>query len=148
MRCCALRITTTGCVRAVLSSARLDNNAPAGSFITNRAQIFGREAEEPGKTNDNYSTWRTLVSAGNTNSCVPCSVGYPYASTNPLTSVVFNESEILRAYNTNVTGIADTIRLWYNDEHALALGVRRVNVKTLSGSLRSCAGAHRRARTA
>ena len=61
-------------------------------------------------------------------------MGYPYASTNPLTSVVFNESEVLAAFNTNVTGVTDTIRAWYNDEHALTLGIRRVIVKSSSGS--------------
>jgi hypothetical protein len=46
--------------------------------------------------------------------------------------VVFNESEVLRAFDpaagciTNFT--AATVKLWYNDEHALTLGVRRVDV--------------------
>src|SRR5882672_7175853 len=56
--------------------------------------------------------------------CPTCVIGYPYSSTNPLTSVVFNESTVLKAFNTNVTGIADTIRAWYSDEHALTLGIR------------------------
>src|SRR6266568_2890337 len=66
--------------------------------------------------------------------CPTCAVGYPYASTNALTSVAFNESTVLKAFNTNVTGITDTIRAWYSDEHALALGIRRVIVKTSTGS--------------
>ena len=69
-----------------------------------------------------------------TSTCPTCAVGYPYASTNSLTSVVFSESTVLKAFNTNVTGIADTIRAWYSDEHALTLGIRRVIVKTSSGS--------------
>ncbi len=40
---------------------RLNANAPSGSFITNRAQIFGVEAEEAGKTNNNYATLITRI---------------------------------------------------------------------------------------
>src|SRR5205807_1058453 len=74
---------------------------------------------------------------GNTNlppPCAGCTVSYPYASTNPLTSIAFNESEILRAFSTNLVSTQDTIKAWYNDEHALLLGVRRVIVKTSNGS--------------
>jgi SdrD B-like domain len=57
---------------------------------------------------------------------------YPYASSNPLTSVAFNESSVLRAANLDtVNGYLD---VWYNDEHALTLGVRQVNVTTSSGT--------------
>ncbi len=42
---------------------RINSNAPAPGAITNRSQIFGSEAEETGKTNDNYAKWiTTLVS--------------------------------------------------------------------------------------
>lgn len=57
---------------------------------------------------------------------------YPFASSNPLTSVAFNESEVLRAANLDVANGA--FEVWYNDEHALALGVRQVSVKTASGT--------------
>src|SRR5204862_1805922 len=57
---------------------------------------------------------------------------YPYASSNPLTSVAFNESTVLRAANLDTTN--GYFQLWYNDEHALALGVRQVNVKTAGGT--------------
>ena len=57
---------------------------------------------------------------------------YPYPSSNPLTSVAFNESTVLRAANLDSTnGYFD---LWYSDEHALALGVGTVVVKTSSGT--------------
>ncbi len=43
---------------------RISADAPAPGAITNRSQIFGSEAEEKGKTNDNYSTFiTTLISA-------------------------------------------------------------------------------------
>lgn len=36
-------------------------SAVSGSFITNRSQVFGKEAEENGKTSNNYSTLITAV---------------------------------------------------------------------------------------
>ncbi len=65
---------------------------------------------------------------------VTCDLGYPFTSANPLTSLVFNESEVLRTFAPPVASAGDTIKVWYNDEHALTLGVRRVNVKTTSGT--------------
>jgi uncharacterized repeat protein (TIGR01451 family) len=40
---------------------RINTNAPSGSFITNRVQIFGKEAEEPGDSNDNSANWITAI---------------------------------------------------------------------------------------
>jgi hypothetical protein len=60
--------------------------------------------------------------------------GYPYASSNPLTSVVFNESEVLRSIQPSGSWPNGVISLFYNDEHALTLGVRSVVVTTASGS--------------
>jgi len=59
--------------------------------------------------------------------------GYPYASNNPLTNVVFNESEVLRGIEPSGGSVA-TVRLFYNDEHALTMGVRSVVVKTATGT--------------
>ncbi len=44
---------------------RINTNAPAPGSITNRAQIFGKEAEETGKTNDNYATCITALTNAN-----------------------------------------------------------------------------------
>jgi hypothetical protein len=57
---------------------------------------------------------------------------YPYPSSNPLTSVAFNESTVLKAANLDLTN--GFFEVWYSDEHALALGVGQVNVKTASGT--------------
>src|SRR5262249_14766332 len=57
---------------------------------------------------------------------------YPFPSSNPLTSVAFNESSILRAANLDVVNGA--FELWYSDEHAMALGVRQVVVITSGGT--------------
>ena len=60
--------------------------------------------------------------------------GYPYTSGDALTSVTFNESEVLRAIEPSGLASSGVVRLFYNDEHALTLGVRSVVVKTASGS--------------
>jgi hypothetical protein len=54
--------------------------------------------------------------------------GYPYASSNPLTSIVFNENEVLRAIVPSGGAPVASVQLFYNDEHALTLGVREVVV--------------------
>jgi Flp pilus assembly protein TadG len=60
----------------------------------------------------------------------PCTIGYPFSSANPRTSITFNESDVLQAFAPEMAGPGDTIKVWYNDEHALTLGVRQVVVKT------------------
>ncbi|HYL74919.1 MAG TPA: hypothetical protein VEU96_11985 [Bryobacteraceae bacterium] len=58
------------------------------------------------------------------------SCGYPFGTAPALSSVVFSESDTLQAFDfTN-----GVIRAWYTDEHALTLGVRRVVVKTSTGT--------------
>lgn len=56
---------------------------------------------------------------------------YPYPSSNPLTSIAFNESTVVKAASMDL--VNGTFQVWYSDEHALALGVRQVNVKTAAG---------------
>ena len=60
--------------------------------------------------------------------------GYPYTSSNVLTSVTFNESGVLRAIEPSGSASSGVVRLFYNDEHALTLGVRSVVAKTASGT--------------
>lgn len=93
-------------------------------------------------------TWVATDASGNTATCVqtitktvgvPCVLPYPYVDINyPRTSVTFNESEILRAIEPGanaVCGVTPTaIKVWYNDEHPIVLGVRQVIVKTKSGT--------------
>src|SRR5437016_10628040 len=68
--------------------------------------------------------------------CATCTLGYPDNSNLPKSGVAFNESEVLAAWEPAPGNcIAPTkIKLWYTDEHALTLGVRRVIVKTSSGT--------------
>src|SRR5438132_3824061 len=66
-----------------------------------------------------------------------CGIGYPFKSSDPRTDVSFNESEVLRAFSPQQSVNATpglTIKVWYNDEHALTLGVRRVIVQTKTGT--------------
>jgi hypothetical protein len=57
---------------------------------------------------------------------------YPFPSSNPLTSIAFNESDVLSGAKLDAAnGYFD---VWYTDEHALSLGVRQVNVVTASGT--------------
>jgi uncharacterized surface anchored protein len=51
---------------------------------------------------------------------------YPFTSSNPNTSIAFNESSMVEASAFNNTNA--TFDVFYNDEHAMALGVRQVNV--------------------
>lgn len=60
--------------------------------------------------------------------------GYPASSSDVLTSVTFNESDILRAIQPSGSASSGVVRLFYNDEHALTLGVRSVVVTSASGS--------------
>ena len=60
--------------------------------------------------------------------------GYPYASSNVLTSVDFNESEVLRALRPSIDAAGGIVSLLYNDEHAMTMGVRQVVVTSASGS--------------
>ncbi len=57
---------------------------------------------------------------------------YPYPSSNPLTSVAFNESTVVKGATLDLVNGA--FEVWYSDEHALAHGVSQVNVKTSSGT--------------
>ncbi len=71
-----------------------------------------------------------------------CTLGYPYGTAPALTSVVFSESEDLvaaAACNASgcgepVAGPNDSVALWYTDEHAMTLGIRRVAIKTTAGT--------------
>jgi hypothetical protein len=60
--------------------------------------------------------------------------GYPNATNSPLSSTVFNENEVLRAIRPAGSWPNGIVQMFYNDEHALTLGVRQVGVKTSSGT--------------
>jgi len=61
--------------------------------------------------------------------------GYPSTTSNPLTSTAFNENEVLRAIRPAGPWPNGVVQMFYNDEHALTLGVRQVAVKMMSGTM-------------
>jgi hypothetical protein len=61
--------------------------------------------------------------------------GYPSTSSSPLTSTTFNENEVLRAIRPSGAWPNGVVQLFYNDEHAMTLGVRQVAVKSSSGTV-------------
>ena len=63
---------------------------------------------------------------------VTVSPGYPYSSSNPLTNVAFNESEIMAGASVNVA--TGTFDMFYTDEHAMTLGVSQVVVTAANGT--------------
>ncbi|TMA85890.1 MAG: hypothetical protein E6J77_11550, partial [Deltaproteobacteria bacterium] len=89
------------------------------------------------------TTLNTVTVTGNGGACMataksavvaPCVLGYPFASQNPRTSVAFNESEVLRAFKPATVGPGERLMVFFNDEHALTLGVHEVLIKTKSGT--------------
>ena len=71
------------------------------------------------------------------NACTTCTLQYPDASNMPRSGAVFNESDELVASEpgpSTCTIGTQQVKLWYSDEHAMTLGVRRVVIKTSSGS--------------
>src|SRR6185503_3408576 len=71
-------------------------------------------------------------SASDTDNVIPasCFLGnpatnqaYPYGS--GTTATTFNESTVLKRFEPTIAQAGGTIRVWYSNEHALAMGVRQ-----------------------
>lgn len=105
---------------------------PSGQFVNLPAGTY-----TVGLMDANGCVVTKSVTVGNASAQV-CNLGYPDNSNLPRSSAVFNESEVLRAfdpqYSSSCASTASTIKLWYSDEHAMTLGVRSVQVKTASGT--------------
>lgn len=74
---------------------------------------------------------------GVTLECTSCTMSYPDNSNLPRSGAIFNESDVLVASEpgANTCGtLPGEIKVWYNDEHALTLGVRQVIVVTRNGT--------------
>ena len=71
------------------------------------------------------------------NACTTCTLSYPDNSFLPRSGAIFNESDVLVASSPGVStctvGVKQ-IKLWYSDEHAMTLGVRKVIIKSATGS--------------
>jgi hypothetical protein len=60
--------------------------------------------------------------------------GYPFASSNALTDILFNESSVLAAIVPSGGYPFASIQLFYNDEHAMTLGVHETVIDGVSTS--------------
>jgi hypothetical protein len=131
---------------AVYQSFSTDNNALGVKPVDNNSLSAYKNGDHAG-TPEAYKSFDTAgaLGGGGNNytgnltgaTAVKPTLGdgastYPYVSSNPLTSVAFNESTVVKAANLDL--VNGTFEVWYSDEHALALGVRQVNVKTASGT--------------
>ena len=86
---------------------------------------------------DNNGCTATSPVTITTGAATACSLGYPDSSNLPRSLVAFNESEVLRATDpvgSTCVSSATSVKVWYNDEHAMTLGVRSVVVKTAAGT--------------
>ena len=110
------------------ASATYTRTITISSDYTNVAIASGTTGEAP---------ISAVASATITGMSCSCSLSYPDNSNLPRSSVIFSESEVLRSSDPGTTACGTTggeIKLWYNDEHALTLGVSTVFVKTSSGT--------------
>jgi hypothetical protein len=100
---------------------------PDSNGVTfNSAGTFYWQASYSGDANNAPST--STCTSEQLTVIGPCSTGYPSTSgtASPLQKVAFNESEVLRYFQYD--SVNNRIELFYNDEHALALGVSKVTV--------------------
>jgi uncharacterized repeat protein (TIGR01451 family) len=110
-------------------NALISNPVPSGqTAITNTVTI---SPDSPTIPNDPTPNTATDIDGLPVN-CPSCNQNYyPYtgSGSTQLTAVAFNESAVLRAASTDLTD--GVFKLYYNDEHALALGVRQVSTLVL-----------------
>ena len=90
------------------------NSSDAGQIIAAELEAFG-SGTSGGSSGGGSGGGSGQPTLGN--------CGYPYSSSNPRTSTVFNENEILRTAGVFGSGANAHVVLFYNDEHALLLGV-------------------------
>jgi uncharacterized repeat protein (TIGR01451 family) len=118
-----------GASGTVTFKVTLDPVFPVGTTTVSNSAIV-KSTEIPSPVPSNVVT--TAVSGSST---AACSIGYPFVSSNPRTNIAFNENDILRGFmRATATDGTETIRLWYSDEHGMALGARQVSIKTASGT--------------
>lgn len=86
-----------------------------------------------GMTGQGNIAGASATCAGTTQSTVVLDCGYP-SSGSALSATVFNEDDVLRAIVPGGSSSGGVVKVFYNDEHALTLGVRSVVIKSASGS--------------
>ena len=131
-RTCELKcLGTPGCT--TMNAVHVTQHATVKSFFARVIGVKQFEVNAEATACSPGLGQATLVDEGTSNCPLPpgpCVLGYPFTSSNPRTKIVFNESEVLRSFAPELSrGPGDTIKVWYNDEHALTLGVRQVGIK-------------------
>ncbi|HEY4395860.1 MAG TPA: hypothetical protein VGP64_17465 [Polyangia bacterium] len=107
--------------------------APGGPGAGGMGMGMGMGMKGPGSGSTGAAGAGTTCGSVQQTVVVDC--GYPYtSSSNVLTSVTFNESDILRAIEPSGSSSSGVVKLFYNDEHALTLGVRSVVVTSGAGA--------------
>lgn len=135
--------TIGGCATGLTCKSSLCCDSNSGS-CTQSTVSTGTSTSNGTSTYTSVSTGTSTGTNTNTNvstgTCTPGVIGtlvtdcgYTFASSNPLTSVEFNESEVLVGI-VPTGGSYATVRVFYGDEHALTLGIRNVTVKAASGT--------------
>src|SRR2546430_8059745 len=125
-------------------SPRAVSACASGARSVGQIAIRRRALMVPSNLSKRFQLALALLTAVATSGAIPAAAattldtcGYIFKSTDPRTYVAFSESTVLRAFSPKGSIRAEpglTIKVWYNDEHALTLGVRRVVVKTLTGT--------------
>jgi hypothetical protein len=119
------------------SSTAGHGGGPTGAGGSTTAGAAGSTGTGSGGTTVNHTgTGGTSTAAG----CMPgvtglqlTDCGYPTGTTG-LASVVFNESTVLEAVAPSGGEPTATIAVFYNDEHAMTLGVRQVVTMNAAGT--------------
>ncbi len=118
----------------------VDGGGQAGSPENFKSYVTGGARGGGGSNTTGSNSGTGSVTAGNCITpcvtCTSCVLGYPDNSNLPRSAVPFNESEVLQAAELDTSAGANNavIKAWYGDERALTLGVRRVIVKSASGT--------------
>jgi len=111
---------------ATIATAQLVADATKRTLAAGGSAVITLQFEKNADTNaSNYSG--TFSFGGCSVTFSPqnaCFLGYPYVSSNPKTSVVFNENGVLQQINPSNATAGGAIQVYATDEHAPLLGVR------------------------
>jgi hypothetical protein len=113
---CTTSRGTGSCTATVTSSVTGTTVVRASTNVTVLGQSLHRETNDSnvGDGLDASKVWQNPP---------PCVLGYPDASNNPRSSVVFNESTVLVSAAVYGSGANQHVGVFATDEHALTLGV-------------------------
>lgn len=134
-----------GGARSGGTAGRMGPGGPAAGGMTGRMGAGGIPggAQTGGVTGGPGTGGSIAVGGGGKSGVLACvqgvqqaiitDCGYPSTGT-ALSTTVFNESEVLRAIVPSGSYPNGIVSVFYNDEHALTLGVRSVVVKSAAGT--------------